>query len=98
MTQFSLSPTPLNTSISFGVAVGGMEGGKEIPINMHEGISTGREDATDSRNLDDPISGSKQTRNQIEPDIGQQTERFNNKSASRLSKNKRDNIKKKRNT
>ncbi|XP_015068710.1 uncharacterized protein LOC107013272 [Solanum pennellii] len=85
-------PTPLNSGIiSAGVAVGGMEGGKELPINVQAGVNTGRGDMNVSKNMDDTISVTKQTGSQIDLD----TEGFNNKSGSRMSKKKRDNIKKK---
>lgn len=81
--------TPLNTDINpVGVADGGMKGGKEISTHRQQGVTTGRGDLTEYRNLDEFDSDINQSLIPINPDTGQQTDRFNNKSGSRMSKKK----------
>ncbi|KAH0639346.1 hypothetical protein KY285_035932 [Solanum tuberosum] len=103
------TPNPVtNVDIIAEVAVGGLDGkGQETPNNLQEGVSKGRGELTHARHEDmdsdpsgdnrtpaTPINNQQQTVTQQVTDTGQQQGRFNNKSGDRLSKKKREAIKK----
>ncbi|KAG5585277.1 hypothetical protein H5410_045711 [Solanum commersonii] len=84
-----------------------MYGWEETPINLQEGVTKGRgelphvvhedvaEFSSDYRDPNTPILRCKTTGQQGGLDTGQQEDKFNNKSGGRLSKKRRDAIKKK---
>ncbi|KAH0665196.1 hypothetical protein KY290_027475 [Solanum tuberosum] len=104
------SPNPITNvdNIIVEVAVGGLDGkGQETHTNLHEGVSKGRRELTHARHEEvdsdpsgdyrapaTPINNQQQTGTQQVTDTGQQQGRFNNKSCDRLSKKKREAIKK----
>uniref|UniRef100_M1DDE1 TPR Domain containing protein n=1 Tax=Solanum tuberosum TaxID=4113 RepID=M1DDE1_SOLTU len=92
-------------------AVGGMAGRiQETATNVQEGVPKGRGElphvvhevvvdlSSDYRGLNTPISIHKTTGQQGDIDTGQQKDKFNNKSEGRLSKKRRDTIKKRQNS
>ncbi|WMV30207.1 hypothetical protein MTR67_023592 [Solanum verrucosum] len=103
------TPNPItNIDIIDEVAVGGLDWkGQETPTNLQEGVSKGRGELTHARHEDvdsdlsgdyrapaTPINNKQQTVTQQVTDTGQQHGRFNNKFGDRLSKKKREAIKK----
>ncbi|KAH0781536.1 hypothetical protein KY290_001134 [Solanum tuberosum] len=103
------TPNPItNVDIIAEVAVRGLDGkGHETPNNLQERVSKGRGQLTHARHEDvdsessgdyraraSPINNQQQTVTQQVTYIGQQQGRFNNKSGDRLSKKKREAIKK----
>uniref|UniRef100_A0A3Q7FHV3 Uncharacterized protein n=1 Tax=Solanum lycopersicum TaxID=4081 RepID=A0A3Q7FHV3_SOLLC len=79
--------TPLNI-VSAGVDFVVIDRVKDLPIAVQTGANIGRGDKNVSKNMDDSISVTKQTGSQIDLHTCQQTEGFNNKSGSKMSKRK----------
>ncbi|XP_015161207.1 uncharacterized protein [Solanum tuberosum] len=108
------SPEALDNVVTENVveeAVGGMAGRiQETATNVQEGVPKGRGElphvvhevvvdlSSDYRGLNTPISIHKTTGQQGDIDTGQQKDKFNNKSEGRLSKKRRDTIKKRQNS
>uniref|UniRef100_A0A0V0I9U1 Putative ovule protein n=1 Tax=Solanum chacoense TaxID=4108 RepID=A0A0V0I9U1_SOLCH len=101
-------PNPIdNVNIIAEVAVGGLDGREnETHTDLQEGVSTGGRELTharheevefdhskDSRAPATPIDNQQKTATTQVTDTGQKQDRFNNKAGDRLSKKKRETIK-----